>query len=422
MIAMLRGMKSITFESYPNNEVRIGWNDLPVTRKSAGDKSTQRQLDRLGATHDKAVQDDLVNRGLISYRDNNGTLYYGNSRIGYTEAVAPASKLDIISNIQREPQNVSSGKRKGYGEAVRPTSFTRAARHKLLEGGQLFDTLYSDTHQGYFVTFTLPGSTEQAYDAISRWSGYLANRVLQVVRRGVKGAIWFFVWELQRRGALHLHLFLALPRSQSPVHIERRLRDVWYRALQSIGTQDSVDMFLHSEGDRCTASQYWQYDFQSVKKSPAAYISKYVGKGANVPGQGSGVVGENGVYFPHRWWGMCRELSQEIDRARFKVCMDAMTDEQCMDAIDELTAELTELEPVQSTEYVAEVGTDRESGKSVGTVFRRIFWFKAEDFQIVDFLFRKLAIAWMQRVPRHLQRWWYNSLTYKGMSYEQLTA
>lgn len=117
---------------------------------------------------------------------------------------------------------------------------------------------------------------------------------------------------------------------------------------------------------------------------------------------------------------MSRVLSRAVKEARFKVCMDAMTEEEtnaCMQTMDGM---LTEMEPVAVQEYEAEIGSQRDKGKVIGKIARKIFWFKPEDFPIIDFLFRKLAVAIMKTRPRHLQRWWYDSLNYKGTPIEAI--
>lgn len=408
-------MKTLVFESYPNNEVRVGWNDLPTALKTSLDTPEQRENARVGRQAQKSLEDDLAATRQFTYRDKNGTLYRGSCADGYDEVFVDPSKLDIISEVQDSVARSKRKDRKDYTLPVRPTAFTRSARHTLLEGGQVFENLYSLTHTGYFVTFTLPGSSLEAYDAISRWSGYLANRVLQCVRDNCPDAIWFYCWELQKRGALHLHLFLGLLREQSCVHVEQLLRDVWYRCLQDIQDADAVDMFKHKDGDYCTISAYWQFDFQQVEKSPAAYLSKYVGKHAEAPGDRSSVERSVGKFYPQRWWGMCRVLRWKIDEARFKINVDSLPHDVINQVVDEFAKELSLGEPVATQEYSSEVKSSDES-KVIGVIHRRIFWFKAEDFPIVDVLFRVKVVKWLRNVPKHLRRFWYDSLRYQSVS------
>lgn len=413
--ASLKGMRTLVFESYGNNELRIGFNDLPTRRRQSIDPTMVRQRESQGRVLDKAIADKLSDSEQFQYRDKDGTLYRGSCRDGYEAVAVSSQELDIIREFQENTGDTPVAVRRGYGQPVKPTSFTRDARHRILEAGTLFDRKLAGDYQGYFATFTLPGSRLEAYDAISRWSGYIANRVLQVVRDRAKGALWFFVWELQRRGALHMHLFLALPRQVPPSDIEQRLRSTWYRALSSVADADSVDMFGHQDGDYCTASQYWQFDFQPVIRTPAQYISKYVGKSAYTPGRDAEMEEGKPVYFPHRWWGMCRELKRLVDEYRFRVCMDAVDKEFCMDAIEDMSAMIEEFEPVAQYEYTAEIGSDRETGNVCGVSYRRIFYIRPEDFPIVDVLFRQRAVAYMMAHDKANRRWRYHSTHYEGV-------
>lgn len=408
-------MRSLVFETYGNNEIRIGFNDLPARRKQSSDPSELRQRASQGRMLDKSIADELSENGHFQYRDEDGTLYRGSYQDGYEPVDAHSQLLDILSEFQEQDRDIPSEEKRGYGAPVRPTSFGRDARHRILEAGALFDRKLSGAFKGYFATLTLPGSRPEAYDVLSRWSGYVANRLLQTIRDRERGALWFYVWELQKRGALHMHLFIALPAEKSPDDIKQGLRDAWYRALFAIGAKESVDIFLHKDGDFCTASSHWQYDFQLVQKSPAQYISKYVSKSAIAP-MGKAEVAENvGSNYPHRWWGMCRELKRLVDENRFRVCMDAMSEEDCMDALDDMSAMISEFEPVQTYEYTAEIVPERGSGRVYGKVHRRIFYIRPEDFPIVDVLFRKAAIAYMRSHPKHNQRWKYQSTHYEGV-------
>ena len=179
-------------------------------------------------------------------------------------------------------------------------------------------------------------------------------------------------------------------------------------------------MFLHSQRDHYTPSEFYQYDFQSVVTTPAQYISKYVGKDAVAPRSRNGVEKNRLQYFPHRWWGMSRSLKRLIDEHRFKVCMDAMNSDECQQIIEDMAEFLEKCEPIATQEYEAEIGSGREDGQVIGVSYRRIYWFKPEDFAAVDLLFRQLAIAWMQTKERHLQRWAYDSLKYCGIPIGEL--
>lgn len=413
-------MRTLIFESYGNNEIRIGWNDLPVRVRADNDSSELRHREAQARVAEKTHEDWLRDNKLIELRDSDGQLYRGSSRVGFESVEIDPSRLDIICEFQGETPVASSERKRGYGAPVRPTAFTRNARHRLLEAGQLFDRFCAETHKGYFVTFTLPGGTTEAFDALARWSGFVANRVLQAVRDRSKSTLWFYVWELQKRGALHMHLFLAIDNKDPNLDYEQGLRDAWYRALFAVSDKESVDLFRHKDGDFCTVSQYWQYDYQAVKTTPSQYISKYVGKSANAPSRKSEMEGDSARFYPHRWWGMCREFTRLIEEYRFKVCMDAIEKDVCMDAMEDMSAMLEEFEPVLSHEYTADIEPERGSGRVIGRIHRRIFYFKAEDFPIVDVLFRKLAVSYLMRHAKHNRRWKYDSVNYEGMPVWQL--
>ena len=408
-------MKTLIFESYGNNEIRVGYNDLPSRLRGGGDGEAQRVSDRQAYRMDTRREQYLCDNGYIQYKDTNGKVYRGNSESGFSEVAVTQQELDIIRKSQQEGKAARRTPRHSYGQQVRRTVFTRRARHRILEAGELFQRECAHSHRGYFVTLTLPGSTEAAYDAISRWSGYLANRVLQVIRRAVPEALWFYCWELQKRGALHMHLFLGLPEEVEAADIFRGLRAVWYGALSSVGDQDGVDMFRHREGDYCTSSQFWQFDVQAVEKSPAAYIAKYVSKGANAPSQAGDLDSGEFRYYPARWWGMSAALRRMVDDHRFRYCIDGFSDEEIVAEIDCMDAMLTNQETVCKYEYHCEIGSSRSSGNSIGSSFRRIYYFPPETFREWDAMFRAAVGRIANRVADHLKRWQYGSDKYQGV-------
>lgn len=401
-------MKRLVFQSYPNNEIRIGWDELPYPKKVGADLSRERDLERQGQELDTAREQWLSDNKILEHRDTNGTLW--RYRRDGEEPVL--EKVRDILVITSEVQEVSKTPKDSIAEALsKPvgfTRFTRNARHRLLEGGQICEEKREQGAVGVFVTFTLPGSTHDAYDALARTSGYIANCICQCVRDGKRAESYFWVYERQKRGALHLHLFISLKPGEQWDCYRIPLRSCWYSTLDRISQSSGVDMFRHESGLYCTASRYWRYDYQEVYKSVASYLSKYVSKEAESGFSDVPTKGDVGL-FPRRWWYMSRDLSQEIDRRRKSICVEGLSDEELISGIACLEEVAISLDPVLRHEYVADIGRSESRGGCFGRSFRHLFWFNSTEFADIELVLRSEFIRVMSQMKPV-------RVTYKGFS------
>ncbi len=185
----------------------------------------------------------------------------------------PRPKLDIIQKSQR-PQKIHKSR------LNKPKNFTRVSGQKLRECGAALD-IASENNPEYCncVTLTLPANTKEAFTALAAYSGYAINRLFQPIRRDYGNAAnWFFVWEYQKRGALHLHIAVHHAKLGESTLIGDRLIKQWHKVLCDIGTRANCCMFTAKQGDRCTIKSLHQNDNQVTQKSVGGYFSKYAGK------------------------------------------------------------------------------------------------------------------------------------------------
>lgn len=243
---------------YPNSEVRLVW----------------------GAGH-------------VPVRADEKRSHAGSREIDY----GASGPLDI------PPQPSQQGLRK----ARRRHPLSNQARHKILHHGGLFSDENKDRQ--VFLTGTLPGSTEEAMLEMTR----LAPMVIKVVqtylprRLGLKGTeldyIW--VWELQKRGALHFHAIVELPWQEKADSLVSEWHDIWCDCLELADRKSGTDIFERWYGGTHAGNRsIWQSRAEICKKSVSRYLSKYQSKGSKGKEK----------YYPPRWYG----LSSSI-RARMKV-------------------------------------------------------------------------------------------------------
>ena len=393
-------MKRLVFQSYPNNEVRIGWDDLPYPKRKKQDTQSVRDAELRGVALEESISQFKRDNNVVQYRDSKGCLWRGTYDEMGEYSVAPFREgLVITSEVQESPKkNIASGR--DYSRTVEPTRFTRNARHRLLEAGALCEDSSPRYSRNVFVTFTLPGSTPGAYSAISRYSGFITNRVLQGIRDDRRVESWFYVWERQKRGALHLHLCVRFKSQDDWLCLADVLYERWYSVLEDVGEREGICLFEHSDSGKCTARRYWRYDYQLVRKSVGGYLSKYVSKGVE---EGTTPEPTKAVqsYYPRRWWGMSRNLTQEINRRRKTVCVEGVREDSIRAALNCFEEMAISCEPVLEHEYDAELGRSSRRDGSFGRTYRRLYWFPREQFADIELCLRTeflSLIASMQKV------------------------
>ena len=190
--------------------------------------------------------------------------------------------LDIIKKSQQSKKYERS-----WGKVQKDKTFTRNAKQKILESGAVVDR-HVGSRNSFEVTLTVPGSGWDVYDVISRYSGYMVNRITQVIRRAeAKGCElhWFFVWEHQERGALHMHWCIACEHSDKVANLVAcEITGKWYALLEELSEKTRIDLFKKRgfSGTWRYSPEIWQCNIARVRKSVAAYFSKYCSKNAHV--------------------------------------------------------------------------------------------------------------------------------------------
>lgn len=207
------------------------------------------------------------------------------------------SPLDESFKLKTPPEESSKPRRR------RGESFTLNAKRRIKRAGRVLDEI-AKPEECVFLTGTLPGSTRQAMAAMAAYAPYIVNGMKAWIAKRVPSKMDFYVWELQGRGALHIHYCLWVPDPIARSYILKEFRNQWVRLIRSVGKQAGVDMFARQGGgswrDRPDVVQAYA---QTVRKSVGAYLAKYTSKSA-----GKGFGG----FHPKRWWGVSRPMSAAI--------------------------------------------------------------------------------------------------------------
>lgn len=307
-------MTTIIVQRYANREYRLTCQSVIGGKKKGGDKYAEVQAERYAkAVHSTYVLGKNLDEGLTAdYSDGSSRL----SAFGEVEARQALRALDIINEFQTSKKSTVKG---GWGHLSRPTKFTRNARHRLLEAGAIVDQFCG--LNAYEITCTLPGSTVESMRLLAENTGWIMNELTQIMRRA-KCKYWFYVWELQKRGALHLHLLVADP-EKNLSSLAKRLESRWWELLKSISSRTGQDAFARKTGGTWQNSPMrWQSHIAPIQKSVAAYFSKYAGKGSC---NSSPDFKSPRVFCPSRWWGCSKEIKEQIKIQRQKFTLNVST-------------------------------------------------------------------------------------------------
>lgn len=222
-----------------------------------------------------------------------------------------SSTLPLASNSKPS----SPLPRPGYGGLPSPTQFGNRARRTLLRAGGAIESSGIPPHELVFLTGTLPGSSSESFRALQCWSSYAVNLLKSKISKlGISHSLSLYVWELQKRGALHIHYCVHVPCPVLRQLLIDRFQKMWIQILDCIGEKAGVDMFSRGDlgGSWSDRKEVVKAFAQEVRKGVGQYMAKYLSKDSN---RGSGACsGSPDFLGPVRWWGVSRPLLSLLDQ------------------------------------------------------------------------------------------------------------
>lgn len=379
-------MSTIILQRFANREIRLGCQSIAVRAKNHGDtkndkdseKYFQRQLDLWVSARN-------VEEGYEIGRDRRGAI----RAIPYTKDQHERLKrsLDIRNEFQRA--SLKSKNKGGWGFSPKVTAFGKNARHRLLEAGAIMTQLHGK--KVAIVTCTIPGNTNEAFRTVSRYSGWIMNRLSQIVRRAEGDPAWFYVWELQKRGALHIHFAIGSSSLRQALSLAQEIECKWFDLLLELQDKCGVDVFKRSEWwSWRNLPQEWRSDVQVISKSVAAYFSKYASK------QHSKSTATNKQYCPARWWGSSSTIKEGVNANRIRLSAEVRKS-SVEEAATFLRDSINSLIPIKSYSYSFDLGQSNR-GYDLGGGWREIFYFEDQEFEsisgILDSLMEYVTQTW----------------------------
>jgi hypothetical protein len=271
-------MYSLRIKTFVGNETRISWSKEPSPRES------KKRVSR--ASLGTSVLSEVLE-----------TQLRGEDR----------TPPPLVNRLDSE--EVPRAGNSGFGSIPRKTIFGLPARRQVKRIAAVLDTLGSSPGDLIFFTGTLPGSTDSSLLALSQWSGFVVHRFKAWMHDISNRYNCLYVWEWQKRGALHLHLVVFESNKNYRKKIFEGMKAQWIRILEQVSNRSGVDLFARRYGkgswrgkfDKIRARAEW------VRKSVAAYMGKYLSKAVRPGGE------RTRLFYPSRWWGCTKNL-KEIER------------------------------------------------------------------------------------------------------------
>ena len=194
-----------------------------------------------------------------------------------------------------------------------------------------------------FITFTLPGSSVRAKLTFAKHYAAILNLLFTNLRKqcakfdwdqnfaakfrsengdAYKDLDYVNATELQKRGALHMHIAVGLRSKRMFRYLQREHKRIWCQILETYSVKTGVDLFEREEGGTWRGfSRKTQTKCVKVEKSIKRYLSKYLSKG-------SLQANAHDVATPSRWWNCSAALRQRVVDARDYIIFQCETIEE----------------------------------------------------------------------------------------------
>lgn len=209
--------------------------------------------------------------------------------------------------------------RGGHGRIPAATNFTRHGSLMVRDGGHLIER--DSVGKAVFLTLTIAGHGNDVFNACSSYSGYLVNVFGTWLREWAVNGWYVYVWELQSRGAPHLHYMVSIPKGVSIRTFRKKVQAEWRRCLLLASRKSGVDLFKNRYGGTYRNNSSMPYvGAKLCTHDLGRYMAKYASKSKSKTG------GKN-TWRPGRWWALSYPLRKAVlqERVTLKIKFPSST-------------------------------------------------------------------------------------------------
>lgn len=195
----------------------------------------------------------------------------------------------------------------GFGALPKESHFSRHGKRFVKAAAGALEQRYGK--KTLFGTVTLAGSTPQACAMLAAWSAKAVELLRHWIVSVCPDACFVYVWEWQKRGALHLHLALGSDHVEHLRSLRARFKTYIHRLHSTLSRLSGTDMFARNDGGSWRGfPDILRSRLEDVRKSVKRYLAKYLSKGGTT----------DGAFFPSRWWGCTKNLRRLV--ASYREC------------------------------------------------------------------------------------------------------
>ena len=258
--------------------------------------------------------------------------------------------------------------------------FGNIQAQKIHECGAAMEMLSSDPRFSHVTTLTLPANNQESFECIAAHSGAIVNSLFQPLRDKYPDTNhWFFVWEYQKRGALHLHIAHYHPDESEGMLIGNILIEQWHKILCEISDNSGVWMLSDRHKGDYEMKDFYQHHTQPMRKSVAGYFSKYASK-ASQKEENNYVKKFSEMHPPSRFWGSSSQMKAIVKSHHFHNCRDYTEDKRSMEILFiHIHKMISECEIVLQKNYTFK--KDLTQNLCVAEGFRNIYYLSPSDYQ-----------------------------------------
>jgi len=285
---------------------------------------------------------------------------------------ASASPLGSKLKFHPLPKSHFKEGKNGYGSmAENCPNFTKNSKNSIRWGAAAMEAQFGKG-SCVFLTGTLPGGTIEAQFTFAAYSSWFVDRLNKWLLKhySIDGKSYrISVWELQKRGALHLHGLVAVAPEKTALLISE-FQAYWIKLLEDLSDSTGVDLFERSAGGSHRGNYLKPVKIQGRKgilkdvmcygavvvKTVAGYLSKYLSKSA-------GSFSKAPEYYPARWWSTSRAVKDLIAEQTISISLPRFHNSQ-LEQVHDLVK--TAFSPHKWGESHVDLPTFSEDGEFIG--------------------------------------------------------
>jgi len=256
----------------------------------------------------------------------------------------PSPNLTFVPNSEPANQSVLVNSHKR-------TAFGLDAKRRIFRASGALDR-FDEVRENYlFLTATLPGDTDEAKWAIAEYAHEIIDGLKSWLSKRLLDRKEFYVWENQKRGALHFHYCIYCPDKEIQAEITREFKRQMVRLYDGISQKHGCNLWgKHEPLGFDGKAEILQARVEVVYKSVAAYMAGYLA------GKGDKHSSDHlHRYYPKRWFGVSRPLSTLINQYTEKREYEFTSLKEAYEFFHETREEILD-DALTSSDYAHKIG------------------------------------------------------------------